>query len=433
MTDILRRDAREAHRQWPVYALAMVPITVDDVRAAAARLNGALLRTPCDPSPSLSELCGCNVLVKREYLHPTGSFKERGARNALLQLDDDAKARGVIAASAGNHAQALAYHGRDLGIGVTVVMPKWAPLVKIGRCRAMGAAVILLGDTFDAARRHAMQLRDEQNLTYVHGYNDPAVIAGAGTVGLELLEQAPAADAIVIPVGGGGLVAGTALAVKAARRECEIFAVEAETAPTLTEALRAGQPVDVDVTPSIADGLAITRLGDNCFDACRRLVDDVVQVGEADTARAVLQLLELEKAVVEGAGATSLAAVTGPLRERLAGKTVVLLLCGGNIDVSVLGRVIERGLAADGRITRVTVRVSDRAGSLARVLDLIGRAGGSVREVYHDRSFGPPDVGRVDITLVLDTHDLDHIAEVHAALESAGVRFTVPPRFTADF
>lgn len=408
-------------------------LTADDVRNAAGRLDGVIRRTPCDPSALLSELCGCEVFVKREYLHPTGSFKERGARHALMRLADDAKRRGVIAASAGNHAQALAYHGRELGIATTVVMPKWAPLVKVANCRRLGANVLLHGDTFDAARQHAMQLRDEQQLTYVHGFNDLDVIAGAGTVALEALEQVPNPDAVLIPVGGGGLIAGMSLALKADRPECRVIGIEATSAPTLTQALAAGRPMPIETTPSIADGLAIAQLGDNCFEPCRQNVDEVVQVSEADTARAVMQLLELEKAVVEGAGAVPLAALTGPLRKKLAGRRVVLILAGGNIDMSVLGHIIERGLAADGRVCRVTCRVSDRPGTLAKLLDLIGRTGAGVKETYHDRSFGPPDVGRVDITLVLETHDRQHVAEVHEALRSHNVRFNIPPRFTADF
>ncbi len=410
----------------------MPPVSAADVEAAADRLAGGVERTPCHHSTALSDLCGCDVYAKLEYLQPTGSFKERGARNALLQLTRDARARGVIAASAGNHAQALAYHGRDLGIGVTVVMPRWAPLVKVANCRRLGATVVLHGDAFEEARLHAVDLAERGGLTYVHGFNDPAVIAGAGTVAVEVLADVPDVEAVVVPVGGGGLVAGMATYLKAARPECKVFAVENDAAPTLTAALEAGEPVDVPVRPSIADGLAISRLGANCFAACHTCVDEVVTVGEADTARAVLQLLEKEKAVVEGAGAAPLAAATGPLRDQLAGRRVALILCGGNIDVQVLGRVIERGLAADGRLCRLVCRTSDRPGSLAKLLDVVGHSGASVKEVTHDRSFGPPDVGRVDISLVLETRDREHIRQVHKALRDAEFRFFVPRAFPAD-
>jgi threonine dehydratase len=401
-------------------------VSAQDVRDAADRIRGSVERTPCRRSALLSNLCDCEVYSKLDYLQPTGSFKERGARNTLEQLDQAGRDAGVIAASAGNHAQALARHGGLLGISVTVVMPKWAPLVKVAACRRLGAEVVLHGDAFDAAREQAMSIARSKGLTYVHGFNDPGVIAGAGTVAVEVLDDVPELDAVVIPVGGGGLLAGMACYIKAVKPDCRVLAVESEAAPTLTAALTAGEPVTVETRPSIADGLAIARLGDNCFEPCRRWVDRAVTVSEPDAARAVLQLLEMEKATVEGAAATPLAALTGPLADEVRGKRVAIVLCGGNIDAQVLGRVIERGLAADGRLCRVVIRVSDRAGSLAKVLELIGGAGASVREVLHDRSFGSRDVGRVDITLVLETNDADHVAFVHTALRDAGVSFRVP-------
>ena len=412
---------------------AIAGITISEIRAAAERIRGSVVRTPCHRSATLSRLCGCDIYPKLDYLQATGSFKERGARNKLLQLDDTARRNGVIAASAGNHAQALAYHGRDLGIEVTVVMPRWAPLLKVANCRALGANVFLHGDTFDEARQKAVQVCQERSLTYVHGFDDPAIVAGAGTCGLEIVEDVPQVDAVIVPVGGGGLISGIGVAVKALAPACRVIGVESTTAPTLSAALDAGEPVRVDVKPTIADGLAIAQIGGLNLEICRQVVDDLVVVDEAQTARAVLQLMELEKAVVEGAGATALAAATGPLREKLAGKKVAVVLAGGNIDASVLARVIERGLAADGRLCRVVCRVSDRPGSLAKLLDLVGKAGASVKDVQHDRSFGPPDVGRVDIALTLETHDVDHISEVHKALRDADVRFSVPPRVpTAD-
>lgn len=413
----------------PVVTQTGSSVTINEIRAAAGRIAGAIVRTPCHHSEQLSRLCGCDVYAKLDYLQATGSFKERGARNKLLQLDEPARRNGVIAASAGNHAQALAYHGRDLGILVTVVMPKWAPLLKVANCRALGAEVILHGDTFDEACGRATQVCAEKKMTYVHGFDDPAIIAGAGTCATEILEDVPDPDAIVVPVGGGGLISGIGVAVKALAPGCRVIGVESTTAPTLSAAMDAGEPVRVEVKPTIADGLAIARIGVLNLEICRHVVDDIVLVDEAQTARAVLQLLELEKAVVEGAGAVALAAATGSLQKQLAGRKVVLVLAGGNIDASVLSRVIERGLAADGRLCRVVCRVSDRPGSLAKLLDLVGRSGASVKDVQHDRSFGPPDVGRVDIALTLETHDTEHIREVHKALRGAEVRFSIPPRF----
>ena len=308
-------------------------------------------------------------------------------------------------------------------------MPKFAPLVKVANCRALGAEVLLEGETFDDARRHAMTLAAETGRAYVPGFDDPLVIAGAGTVALEVLEDVPTPDAVIVPVGGGGLVSGMGVVLRALSPGTRVIGVESVTAPSLTAARAAGHPVRVETQPTIADGLAVAEVGRLNFEICQSVVDDLVLVDEAQTAVAVLQLLELEKAVVEGAAAVALAAATGPLRGQLQNKTVVLILCGGNIDAAVLSRVIERGLAADGRLCRVVCRTSDRPGSLARLLDLIGRTGASVKDVGHDRGFGPPDVGRVDIALTLETHDAAHVALVHQTLRDGGVSFTVPPRF----
>ena len=406
-------------------------VTLADVLAAADRIRGHVVRTPCHRSLALSRLCGCEVWAKLDYLQNTGSFKERGARNKLEQLDVESRRNGVVAASAGNHALAVAYHSADLGLRATVVMPKFAPLVKVANCRALGAEVLLHGETFDDARRRALELAEETGRPYVHGFDDAAVVAGAGTAALEVLEDVPAPDAVVVPVGGGGLVSGMGVVFKAESPATRVIGVESVTASSLTAALAAGYPVRVETQPTIADGLAVAEVGRLNFEICREVVDDLVLVDEAQTAVAVLQLLELEKAVVEGAAAVALAAATGPLRAQLQGKRVVLILCGGNIDAAVLSRVIERGLAADGRLCRVVCRTSDRPGSLARLLDLIGRTGASVKDVGHDRGFGPADVGRVDIALTLETHDAAHIAAVHAALREGGVSFAVPPRFAS--
>lgn len=352
----------------------------------------------------------------------TGSFKERGARNRLLMLDTAARARGVVAASAGNHALGLASHGRDLGIPVTVVMPRWAPLVKVTNCRLLGAEVILHGDAFAEAYTLAQQLGLERGLTFVSAYDDPDIIAGQGTLGLEILEDCPQVDAIIVPVGGGGLISGLGVAVKALRPDVRIIAVEPKNAPTLSEALRAGRPVPVKTRPTLADGLAVATLGQHCFPIVRRVVDDVVLVDEGQIAHAILRLLEMEKTVVEGAGAVPLAAAqTRTLG--LDGKNVVLVLCGGNIDVTLIARVIERGLAADGRLCRINLLISDRPGSLAALLQVIASTGASIKEVSHDRSFGPADVERVAVSCVLETRDADHIQSIKAAIAAAGIEF----------
>jgi threonine dehydratase len=326
----------------------------------------------------------------------------------------------VIAASAGNHALGLAYHGQLLQVPVTVVMPKFAPLVKVQNCRSFGAEVILHGETFDDARLYALTLTGERNLTFIPGFDDPDIIAGQGTLGLELLEDVPDLDAVVCPVGGGGLIAGVGLAVKAIDPKVKVIGVEPRNAPTLAASLQAGAVTRVAPTPTLADGLAVAEAGKLCFEIARQVVDQVILVDEAEIARAVLKLLELEKMVLEGAGAVPLAALMGRTPE-LDGKRVALVLCGGNIDVMVIGRIIDRGLAAEGRLTRVSVDSSDRPGSLAKILTVIAETGASVKAVEHDRHFGPSDVALARVTLTLETRDPAHVAEIHTALKRAGM------------
>jgi threonine dehydratase len=399
-----------------------LPVTLDDVLAARERIRTTIYHSPCPYSLTLSRLCGCEIYCKLDHLQMTGSFKERGARNKLLLLSEEEKRRGVIAASAGNHALALAYHGRELKIPVTVVMPKWAPLVKVSNCRSFGAEIMFCGESYDAARAKARELSAERGLTYIPGFDDPAIIAGQGTLGLEILEDVPDADVIIVPVGGGGLIAGIGLAVKSLKPDVRIIGVEPKNAPTLDVSLRAGHVVKVETKPTLADGLAVAEVGKLCFDIIRSTMDQLLLLDEAQVARAVLRLLELEKTVVEGGGAVPLAAAMDPAFD-LAGKKVVLVLSGGNIDVSVIGKIIERGLAADGRVCRLVTRVSDRPGSLAHVAELLARTGASVNEVSHDRQFGPADVGMVNISFVLETRDGQHIRAIADALRDAGIDF----------
>lgn len=397
-----------------------LPVSIDDIRAARERIRDVIYHSPCPYSLTLSRLCGCDVYCKFEHLQMTGSFKERGARNKLLQLGDAEKRRGVIAASAGNHALALAYHGRELGVPVTVVMPRWAPLVKVANCRSFGAEIIFCGESYDEARARARELSQERAVPYIPGFDDAAIIAGAGTVALEVLEDVPDVDVIIVPVGGGGLIAGVGAAVKSLRPEVRIVGVEAQRAPTVDASLKAGRVTRIATRPTLADGLAVAEVGKLCFDIIRATVDQLLLVDEAQIARAVLRLLELEKTVVEGGGAVPLAAAMDPAVD-LAGKKVVLLLSGGNIDVSVIGKIIERGLAADGRICRIIARMSDRPGSLARLTSVLASAGASVDDVRHDRQFGPADIGIVAISCVLETRDAQHVSEIGDALTKAGI------------
>ena len=324
-------------------------ITFADIEAARKRIDGAVYYSPCPESIPLSELTGMKIFTKLDYEQRTGSFKERGARNALAQLSIDQQTRGVIAASAGNHAQALAYQGKLLGIPATVVMPKYAPLIKIGNCEKLGATVVLHGKDFTEAKEKAHEIGKERGLAYIDGYDDPAIIAGQGTMGLEILEQVPDLDAVVVPVGGGGLLAGVALAIKSLRPQTKVIAVEADHVASFSAAIQAGKPVRIAIQPTLADGLAIAQVGSNAFGIAAPRVDRTVSVTEEQIAVSILRIVELEKGVVEGAAATPLAACLSRQLPELAGKRVVLLLCGGNIDPNVLSRVVERGLVADGR------------------------------------------------------------------------------------
>ncbi|EYC10004.1 hypothetical protein Y032_0058g2936 [Ancylostoma ceylanicum] len=423
-----------------------VKITFSDVSSAAFNIKNGVLRTPCNKSANLSKLLDMELYFKKEYLQVTGSFKERGARYALSRLSKEEKERGVIAASAGNHALALSYHGQQLGIPVNVVMPVFAPLMKIGMCRSYGANVILKGDNIGKAKEHAMRLVAEKKFKYINGYDHPDILAGQGTIGLEILEQVPDVDAVVVPVGGAGLIAGIAVAVKTLKPHIQVIitflleglktvqqhsamgrtyvwyalsrAVESDTCPSYTEALKAGKPVMASVRSTLADGLAVPMVGGNALATLEGLVDKHVLVCEESTALSILRLIEMEKAVVEGGGAVGLAAmITGKLPE-LRGKKVVTILTGGNIDTTVLGRTIERGLAVDGRLIRLEVVVSDRPGGIAELASQIAHMGASIKDIFHERAWIATDVFSVRVKVVAETRDRQHVAELEEMLRS---------------
>jgi threonine dehydratase len=360
------------------------------------------------------------VYCKMENLQRTGSFKERGARNALLTLSPDAQQRGVIAASAGNHALGLSCHGQLLNVPVTVVMPRFAPLTKVTNCRRFGADVVLHGNTFAEALKRADGIGAEKGLTYINGFDDLPIIAGQGTLGIEIIEQVPDVEAVIVPVGGGGLIAGMATAIRQLRPGVTIIGVEPERCASFTAAIKAGGPTAVDPRPTLADGLAVAKVGPNAFESARPLVDKVLLVNEQQIALAILRLLELEKSVVEGAGAAGLAACLAGLVPHLKGKKVVLPLCGGNIDSSTLGRILERGLAHDGRLCRLTVTISDRPGGLARFASIIGEEGGSIVEIDHDRAFASDDITTVVVHCVIETRDQEHISAIKQRLTGDG-------------
>jgi threonine dehydratase len=410
------------------------PVTMNlspgDVEEARGRIASGIYLSPCPESIPLGEVAGSRVYCKLDYLQRTGSFKERGARNALLLLPAEAKQRGVISASAGNHALGLAYHGKLLGIPVTVVMPQYAPLIKRTTCRRLGAEIVLEGETFQQAFAKAHQLAQERHLTYIHGFDDPAIIAGQGTVGLEILEQVPEVEAIVVPIGGGGLAAGVSLIVKHKRPDVLVVGVEPERAAGFSASLAAGQVVSVPVGPTVADGLAVGRVGELAFQIARSRLDHVVTVSEEELSLAMLRLVELEKSVVEGAGAAPLAALASGKLPELANRRTALVLSGGNVDPLILTRVIEKALVADGRLWRFSASIADRPGSLARLTQLIADSGASVQDIAHDRAFAGPDVGLVNVLCTVETADRQHIVTLDRLLAEQGIK--VKPRMKEE-
>ncbi len=403
------------------------PVTLTEVQDAHKRIASGILRTPCPASVPLSELTGLPIFCKLDLLQRTGSFKERGARNALLLLEEPQRQRGVIAASAGNHALGLCYHGGLLKTPVTVVMPRFAPLVKVATCRRLGGRVILEGDSFADAREVALGIAEREQLQLVHGFDDPHVIAGQGTMALEILEDIPDAGVLVVPTGGAGLLAGVAIVAKAMRPDITVVAVEPAAAPAYSAALTAGRPVAVPIRPTLADGLAVGRVGEVSFSLAAPLVDRVITVDDEAISLAVVRLLELEKLVVEGAAAAALAAVMMTPDLGAGSRPVVLLLCGGNIDLTMLDRVIDHGLAADGRRWRFVTRISDRPGGVARLATVIAGTGASIREIVHDRQFAGADAFSTGVEVTVETADRAHAAALVERLTAEGFSVAAAP------
>lgn len=389
------------------------------IREAAQRLRGQVLETPCLPSRTLSDITGCEVWLKFENLQFTASFKERGALNRIAQLNEAERARGVLAVSAGNHAQGVAYHAQRLGIAATIVMPRFASAVKVARTRGFGAQVILEGDTFDDARAHGLALAAARSLTVVHPFDDPAVMAGQGTIGLEMLAAAPDLDALVIAVGGGGLISGVATAARSVRPDIRIVGVQSERFPAVW-CDRHGEARDPGVA-TIADGIAVKSPGELPLSVIRRSVDEMLLVAEEDIEQAIVMLLEIEKTVVEGAGAAGLAAVLRH-RDRFAGQRVGLILCGGNIEPLVLAEIIQRGMVRSGRLARLLVDLRDVPGALAELASLLGRLSANIEEIRHQRAFSSLSVERVEIEVVVHTRGTAHITEILTEMRARGYR-----------
>jgi threonine dehydratase len=394
-------------------------ITLESIREAASGLRGFIVETPTTHSRTLSEKTGAEVWLKHENLQFTASFKERGALTKLLSLDAPARRAGVIAMSAGNHAQAVAYHAQRLGIPATIVMPRFTPNVKVEHTQAYGAEVILSGESLEDAGGYAQQIASERGLCLIHPYDDPEVIRGQGTIALEVLAAQPELDALVVPIGGGGLIAGNAVAARGIRPQIEIIGVEAARFPAMRQAL-AGEPIECGDS-TIAEGIAVKQPGQLTLPIVRELVSRIVVVDEFRIEEAVLLLLEIEKTVVEGAGAAALAALLAE-PERFAGRRVGLILSGGNIDLLPLSSVMQRGLVRSGRLVRLRVEVRDAPGSLAEVASAIGEAGGNIIETHHKRAFTNLPLQSAEVEVVVQARGAEHLREILEGLAAGGYR-----------
>jgi threonine dehydratase len=397
-------------------------VTVKSVRAAARAISGSVVETPCLHSRTLSKIAAAQVYLKFENHQFTASFKERGALNRLLALDPAQRTHGVIAVSAGNHAQGVAYHAQRLDIPAVIVMPRFTPHVKVIHTRNFGVEVILHGENFDAAKDYAKEVIHKRGLTFLHPYDDELVIAGQGTIALEMLDVFPDLDAMIVPVGGGGLISGMAVAAKALKPDIEVIGVETMRFPSMYCALHGTAPHFGEST--IADGIAVKAPGLITLEIVRRLVDDILMVDEGDVEEAMLLLLEVEKTIVEGAGGVGLAAVLKH-RERFAGKKIGLVLSGGNIDPLTLTDIIERGMVRTGRLARLHVQMRDLPGSLAAVTRVLGEVNANIEEVHHHRAFTTLPVQSAEVEFVVRTRDREHILQIVGALAQAGFTASV--------
>ncbi|HEX7728315.1 MAG TPA: threonine ammonia-lyase [Terracidiphilus sp.] len=397
-------------------------VTLASIQAARARIGEAIHISPCHLSHSLSSQTGLPLHLKLENLQRTGSFKERGALNKLLTLSEVERKRGVIAASAGNHAQGVAFHASARGIRAQIVMPLATPLVKVAATRGYGAEVILHGANYDEAYEEAIRRRLEEGLTFIHPFDDAEVIAGQGTIGLELLEQVPDIEAVVVPIGGGGLISGVACALKESNPRIRVVGVEPEKLPSMLRAREAGSPITIAAEATIADGIAVRRAGDLTLPLVSRYVDEIVTVDDEEIASAILTLLEQEKTLAEGAGAAALAAVV-QAKTNLRHRRTVVLICGGNIDVSLLAKIIQRGLVKDGRLLRVRVYLQDRPGALLHLTQILARERANIVETVHNRAYYGVSLGETVIDVTLETRGSTHITAISHALKEASFRF----------
>jgi threonine dehydratase len=394
-------------------------ITSKDIKAALGRIRSAIYLSPCARSETFSQSTANHVYLKLDNLQRTGAFKERGALNKLLLLTAEERARGVIAASAGNHAQGVAYHAGKLGIRALICMPLTTPLIKVSATRSYGAEIVLHGANYDEACEEAVRRGKQEGMTFVHPFDDDAVIAGQGTIGLELMQQHPDLEVVVVPIGGGGLIGGIACAVKEANPKIRVFGVQPSRLPSMKVAVAEGTPVTVNAASTIADGIAVRRAGERTLPLVQKYVDDIVTVEEEEIANAILLLLEREKTLAEGAGAAAIAALVNrklPVIE----KKVAVLVGGGNIDVTLLARIIERGLVKDGRLVRLRVHLGDFPGALNKLTSILAQHRANIVETAYDRAYHGVNLGETAIDITMETRGPDHIAEIISALGAAG-------------
>jgi threonine dehydratase len=397
-------------------------IAFDDIREAQERIGDSVYKSPCAHSETLSRLTGCNLYLKLENLQMTGSFKERGSLNKILQLDEKQKAAGVITASAGNHAQGVAHAAKLCDIRAVIVMPETSPLAKIQGTSDLDAEVVLYGSSYDEAYEKACELQKCHGYTFIHAFDDPAVIAGQGTIGLELVEQVPNLDAVVVPVGGGGLISGIALAVKERHTDIDIIGVEAERLPAMQQSVAAGRVIPLRTANTIADGISVARVGELTLPIVSKLVSEIVTVSEEEIAAAIMTLLEREKSLAEGAGAVSLAAMLQHRVSSLKGKTVIVIISGGNIDMTLLARIIDRGLENDGRVSYVSVIVPDKPDSIVKLAALTARLGANILHITQNRHASDVGLEESEVELTLETRGHDHVRKIVAELEKHGIR-----------
>lgn len=389
-------------------------LTIDKIYEAQKLLRGVARRTPLTPAPAL----GDTIYIKNENLQMTGSFKLRGAYNKLAHLSEEEKARGVVACSAGNHAQGVALSATKMGIKSVICMPAGAPIAKVEATRGYGAQVVLVPGVYDDAAREAERLNKEEGYTFAHPFNDVYVMAGQGTIALEILDQLPEVEQIVVPIGGGGLIAGIAVAVKTLKPDCKVIGVQAAGAPSMYNAIKTGAVEELSSVSTMADGIAVKKPGDLTYECCVKYVDDVITVTEDEIASAILALMESQKTVSEGAGATTVAAYM--FRKVDTSLKTVCLVSGGNIDVTTLSRVIDRGLIKSGRLAEITTKVQDKPGMLINLLQIVGATGANIKEIDHKHEDVDSDVNACVVSMVLETRNADHVARIIEAIKAAG-------------